>query len=69
MNDLKVGDRVKYTKKNSENHTHIEFGFITSIKDNRIWVRYDIQNPTADGQLTPKNDLLKIQNEANENKI
>lgn len=63
MNDFKVGDRVKYTMKYSENHTHIEFGMVTSVKNERVWVRYDIQHPTASGKLTPVDKLKKIDNE------
>lgn len=60
MNDFNIGDRVKYTRKYSDNHTHVEFGVITSLKNERIWVRYDIQPISADGQLTPKENLTKV---------
>lgn len=48
--DFKVGQKVIYNRTG-------EVGVITSIKGDRIWVRYNHQPLNADGQLTPVETL------------
>lgn len=55
--DFKVGDRVRY----KASHGFYETGVVSSVTLYSVWVRYDFQHDTAPGQLTPVEQLEKVQ--------
>jgi len=61
MSKYKAGDKVIYKPKNEEGVvTIVKNVVIDGLYQQSVWVRYDYQHPSANGQLTNITDLEHI---------